>query len=57
MYVKLRLCETKKTNKIAKEKWDNSGAAEHSLTCHGQFNWIHPKTIVGKNSYRKRKIW
>ena len=21
-----------------KGKWDNSGATEHSLTCHGQFN-------------------
>ena len=27
-----------------KGKWDNSRAAEHTLTCHGQFNWIHLKT-------------
>ena len=39
-----------------KGKWDNSGATEHSLTCHGQFNWIHPKTIARENDYRKRKI-
>ena len=39
-----------------KGKWDNSGATEHSLTCLGQFNWIHPKTIARENDYRKRKI-
>ena len=39
-----------------KGKWDNSGATEHSLTCHGQFNWIHPKTIARENDYRTRKI-
>ena len=37
-------------------KWDNSGATEHTLTCHGQFNWIHPKTIAREKDYRKRKI-
>ena len=40
-----------------KRKWDNSGATEHSLTYHGQFNCIHPKTIARENDYRKRKIW
>ena len=39
-----------------KRKWDNSGAAEHSLTCQGQFNWIHPKSIARENDYRRRKI-
>ena len=39
-----------------KIKWDNSGAAEHSLTCQGQFNWIHPKSIARENDYRRRKI-
>ena len=39
-----------------KGKWDNSGATEHTLTCHEQFNWIHPKTIARENDYRKRKI-
>ena len=39
-----------------KEKWDNSGATEHSLTCHRQFNWIHPKTIARENDYRRRKM-
>ena len=39
-----------------KGKWDNSGATEHSLTCHEQFNWIHSKTIARENDYRRRKI-
>ena len=39
-----------------KGKWDNSGATEHSLTCHEQFNWIYPKTIARENDYRRRKI-
>ena len=39
-----------------KGKWDNSGATEHSLTYHGQFNWMRPKTISRENYYRKRKI-
>ena len=39
-----------------KRKWDNSGAAEHSLTCQGQFNWIHPKSVATENDYRRRKI-
>ena len=38
-----------------KGKCDNSGATEHSLICHGQINWIHPKTIARENDYRKRK--
>ena len=39
-----------------KGKWDNSGATEYTLTCYGQFNWIHPKTIATEKDYRKRKI-
>ena len=39
-----------------KGKWDNCGATEHTLTCHGQFNWIHPKTIAREKDYKKRKI-
>ena len=38
-----------------KGEWDNSRATEHTLTCHGQFNWIHPNTIARENDYRKRK--
>ena len=38
------------------KKWINSGATEHTLTCHGQFNWNHPKTIARESDYRKRKI-
>ena len=39
-----------------KGKWDNSGATEDSLTCHGQFNTIHTKAIARENDYRRRKI-
>ena len=39
-----------------KGKWGNSGETEHSLTCQGQLNWIHPKTIARENNYRRRKI-
>ena len=39
-----------------KGKCDKSGATEHTLTCHRHFNWIHPKTRVRENNYRKRKI-
>ena len=39
-----------------KGKWDNSGVTEHTSACHGQFNWIHPKTIAREKDYRKRKI-
>ena len=39
-----------------KGKWDNSGATEHTLTCHGQFNWIHLKAICRENDCIKRKI-
>ena len=66
MYVQLHLFgETKKKIFIRiiehqqdsfKRKWDNSGATEHTLTCHGQFNSIHAKTITRENDYRKRKI-
>ena len=26
-------------------KWESSGATEHCLECHGQFNWINLKTL------------
>ena len=39
-----------------KGKCDNSGATEHTLTCYGQFHWIHPKSVARENDYRKRKI-
>ena len=38
------------------EKWENSGATEHCLECHGQFNWISPKTLSTDQQYHKRKI-
>ena len=32
------------------------GATEHTLECHGNFNWLHPKIIARETSYRKRKM-
>ena len=26
-------------------KWESSGATEHTKECHGQFHWLHPKTV------------
>ena len=39
-----------------KGKWDNSGAIEHNLTYHRQFNWIHTKPIARESGYRRSKI-
>ena len=38
-----------------KGKWESSGATEHCLECHGQFNWINPKTLSTKQPYHRRK--
>ena len=34
----------------------SSGATEHCLECHGQFNWINPKTLSTEQQYHRRKI-
>ena len=40
-----------------KGKWESSGATEHCLKCHGQFNWLHPKTLLSREvKYKSRKI-
>ena len=39
-----------------KAKWESSAATEHCLECHGQFNWIHPKTLSTEARYKRRKI-
>ena len=38
-----------------KGKWESSGATEHCLEYHGQFNWLHPKTSR-EARYKSRKI-
>ena len=40
-----------------KGKWESSGANEHCSECHGQFNWLHPKTLSTEARYKSRKIW
>ena len=37
-------------------KWESSGATEHCLECHGQFNWMNPKTLSTGQQYHRRKI-
>ena len=37
-------------------KWEASGATEHSKDCHGQFNWLHPKTLAKLSNIHERKI-
>ena len=37
-------------------KWESSGATEHCLECHGQFNWIKPKTLSTEHQYYRKKI-
>ena len=36
-------------------KWVASGATEHSRDCHGQFNWLHPKTLQNCPTYTNVK--
>ena len=38
------------------EKWEALGATEHSKNCHGQFNWLHPKTLAKLSNIHERKI-
>ena len=39
-----------------KRKWKSSGAMEHCLKCHSQFNRLHPKTLSREARYKSRKI-
>ena len=37
-------------------KWESSGATEHTKECHGQFDWLHPKTVRISPYMYERKI-
>ena len=37
-------------------KLESSGATEQHLECHGQFNWINPKTLSTTQRNHRRKI-
>ena len=37
-------------------KWEASGATEHTKSCHGWFDWLHPKTLSVIPNFRERKI-
>ena len=36
--------------------WESSGATEHIKECHGQFNWILPRTIAVMSNVNKKKV-
>ena len=35
---------------------ESSDPTEHYLKCHGQFNWINPKTLSTEQQYYRQKI-
>ena len=37
-------------------KWESLGATEHCLECHGQFNWINPKTLSTEQQFHRQKM-
>ena len=37
-------------------KWKSSWATEHTKECHGQFGWLHPKTVRISLYMYERKI-
>ena len=39
-----------------KGNWESSGTTEHTKECHGQFNWIHWRTITLMSNMYKRKV-
>ena len=39
-----------------KGNWESSGTTEHTKECHGQFNWIHPRTIAVMPNMYKRNV-
>ena len=51
----LRCCIEHQQDSI-KGNWESSGAIEHTKECHGQFNWIHWRTITLMSNMYKRKV-
>ena len=39
-----------------KGNWESSSTTEHTKECHGQFNWIHPRTIAVMPNMYKRNV-
>ena len=37
-------------------KWESFGATEHTKECHGQFDWLHSKTVLISPYMYVRKI-
>ena len=51
----LTRCTEHQQNSI-KGNWKSAGATQHTKECHGQFNWIHPRTIAVMSNMYKRKV-
>ena len=51
----LRCCIEHQQDSI-KGNQESSGAIEHTKECHGQFNWIHWRTITLMSNMYKRKV-
>ena len=45
----LTLCIEHQQDNI-KGDWESSDATKHTKECHGQFNWIHPRTMAVTSS-------
>ena len=39
-----------------KGNWESSGTTEHTKECHGQFNWIYPRTTAVMSNMYERKV-
>ena len=39
-----------------KGKWKSSNTTENCFECHGQLNWINPKTLSSEQHYQRQKI-
>ena len=37
-------------------KWESSDATEHTKSCHGQCDWLHPRTLARLINLKQRKI-
>ena len=51
----LRRCIEHQQDTI-KGNWESSGTTEHTKECHGQFNWIHRRTIALMSKMHKRMV-
>ena len=51
----MTLCIEHQQDRI-KGNWESAGTTENTKEYHGQFNWIHPRTIAIMPNMYKRKV-